>query len=145
MRDDETDTCGCGKKGCLEQYASATGIVRMAKQKLEADDSETVLRSLENLTAKDIFDAAKDGDKIAAELVEKLCRILGTALANIASIVDPEVFVIGGGVSRAGAILIDGIKKHFTERTFHACEATEITLATLGNDAGMYGCVRLLF
>lgn len=117
----------------------------MARQKLEADDSETVLRSLENLTAKDIFDAAKDGDKIAAELVEKLCRILGTALANIASIVDPEVFVIGGGVSRAGAILIDGIKKHFTERTFHACEATEITLATLGNDAGMYGCVRLLF
>ena len=145
MRDDETDTCGCGKKGCLEQYASATGIVRMARQKLEADDSETVLRSLENLTAKDIFDAAKDGDKIAAELVEKLCRILGTALANIASIVDPEVFVIGGGVSRAGAILIDGIRKHFTERTFHACEATEITLATLGNDAGMYGCVRLLF
>ena len=71
--------------------------------------------------------------------------VIGTALANIASIVDPEVFVIGGGVSRAGAILIDGIKKHFTERTFHACEATEITLATLGNDAGMYGCVRLLF
>ena len=119
----------------------------MAKQKLEADDSETVLRSLENLTAKDIFDAAKDGDKIAAELVEKLCRILGTALANIALIVDPEVFVIGGGVSRAGAILIDGIKKHFTEWQIpsHACEATEITLATLGNDAGMYGCVRLLF
>lgn len=117
----------------------------MARQKLEADDSETVLRSLDDLTAKDIFDAAKDGDKVAGELVEKLCRILGTALANIASIVDPEVFVIGGGVSRAGAILIDGIRKYFTERTFHACESTEITLATLGNDAGMYGCVRLLF
>ena len=82
---------------------------------------------------------------MAKELVEKLCKILGTALANIASIVDPEVFVIGGGVSRAGEILINGIKKHFTERTFHACEKTEITLATLGNDAGMYGCVRLLF
>ena len=145
VQEDETDTCGCGKKGCLEQYASATGIVRMAKQRLEADDSETVLRSLENLTAKDIFDAAKDGDKMAKELVEKLCKILGTALANIASIVDPEVFVIGGGVSRAGEILINGIRKHFTERTFHACEKTEITLATLGNDAGMYGCVRLLF
>lgn len=145
VQEDEKDTCGCGKKGCLEQYASATGIVRMAKQRLEADESETVLRSLESLTAKDIFDAAKDGDKMAKELVEKLCKILGTALANIASIVDPEVFVIGGGVSRAGEILISGIKKHFTERTFHACEATEITLATLGNDAGMYGCVRLLF
>lgn len=117
----------------------------MARQKLEADDRETVLRSLDDLTAKDIFDAAKDGDKVAGELVKKLCRILGTALANIASIVDPEVFVIGGGVSRAGAILIDGIRKYFTERTFHACESTEITLATLGNDAGMYGCVRLLF
>lgn len=91
VQEDETDTCGCGKKGCLEQYASATGIVRMAKQRLEADDSETVFRSLENLTAKDIFDAAKDGDKMAKELVEKLCKILGTALANIASIVDPEV------------------------------------------------------
>lgn len=145
MRFDETDTCGCGKKGCLEQYASATGIVRMAKQKLAAEARDTVLNTVDTLTAKDIFDVAKDGDIVANELVDTLCEMLGTALANIACIADPEVFVIGGGVSRAGAILIEGIQKHFVEKTFHACEKTEITLATLGNDAGMYGCVRMLF
>lgn len=145
MRSDENDTCGCGKKGCLEQYASATGIVRMAKQKLAVEARETKLTSIQPLTAKDIFDAAKEGDAVALELVDALCEMLGTALANIACIADPEIFVIGGGVSRAGKILIDGIQKHFTEKTFHACEGTEITCATLGNDAGMYGCVRLLF
>lgn len=145
MRSDETDTCGCGKKGCLEQYASATGIVRMAKQKLAVETRDTVLGNVEKLTAKDIFDAAREGDIVAGELVDTLCEILGTALANIACIVDPEVFVIGGGVSRAGAILIEGIQKYFAEKAFHACEKTEITLATLGNDAGMYGCVRMLF
>lgn len=145
MRSDETDSCGCGKKGCLEQYASATGIVRMAKQKLEKEERESKLTSIQPLTAKEIFDAAKEGDTVALELVDTLCEMLGTALANIACIADPEVFVIGGGVSRAGEILIHGIKKYFTEKTFHACEATEITLAALGNDAGMYGCVRLLF
>lgn len=145
MRDDETDTCGCGKKGCLEQYASATGIVRMAKQKLAVEARETALTGIEPLTAKDIFDVAKEGDAVALELVDALCEMLGKALANIACVADPEVFVIGGGVSKAGDILINGIKKHYTERTFHACEAAEISLATLGNDAGMYGCVRLLF
>lgn len=145
MRSNETDTCGCGKKGCLEQYASATGIVRMAKQKLMAEARDTVLNAVEELTAKDIFDAAREGDIVANELVDTLCEMLGTALANIACIADPEVFVIGGGVSRAGEILIEGIRKHFVEKSFHACEKTEITLATLGNDAGMYGCVRMLF
>lgn len=142
---DETDRCGCGKKGCLEQYASATGIVRIAKNKLAKETRKTSLRKYEFLTAKDIFDSAKLGDEVANELVDCLCEILGTALANIASIVDPEVFVIGGGVSKAGDILINGISKYFVEKTFHACESTEISLATLGNDAGMYGCVRLLF
>ena len=145
MRSDESNFCGCGKKGCLEQYASATGIVRMAEQKLETEVRDTKLTSYVPLTAKDIFDAAKEGDEVSVELVDALCEMLGTALANIACVVDPEVFVIGGGVSRAGEILIEGIKKHFTEKTFHACENTQITLATLGNDAGMYGCVRLLF
>lgn len=145
MRSDESNFCGCGKKGCLEQYASATGIVRMAEQKLETEVRDTKLTSYVPLTAKDIFDVAKEGDEVSVELVDALCEMLGTALANIACVVDPEVFVIGGGVSRAGEILIEGIKKHFTEKTFHACENTQITLATLGNDAGMYGCVRLLF
>lgn len=142
---EETDTCGCGGHGCLEQYASATGIVRMAKQKLEEETRETALISYEELTAKDVFDEAKAGDAVASELVDVLCNMLGTAMANITAVADPEIFVIGGGVSRAGAILIDEIKEHYAAKAFHACAETEISLATLGNDAGMYGCVRLLF
>ncbi len=144
MRGDETECCGCGKKGCLEQYASATGIVRMAEQKLAEETRKTKLSSMDPLTAKDIFDAAKEGDSVALELTETLCEMLGTAFANIACVADPEVFEIGGGVSKAGTILADGIQRHFVEKTFHACEDTEITLATLGNDAGIYGCVRML-
>ena len=109
---EETDTCGCGRHGCLEQYASATGIVRMAKQKLEEETRETTLTSYEELTAKDVFDEAKAGDAVASELVDVLCNMLGTAMANIAAVADPEIFVIGGGVSCAGAILVDGIKEH---------------------------------
>lgn len=145
MVDDETECCGCGKKGCLEQYASATGIVRMAKKKLEHETRETKLTTYDPLTAKDIFDVAKEEDEVAKELVETLCTMLGTAMANIADVADPEIFVIGGGVSRAGDILINGIKEKFAEKAFHACRATEIAQAELGNDAGMYGCVRLLF
>ena len=144
MKEDETDVCGCGKKGCLEQYASATGIVRMAKKLLAEDTRETSLRTFAELTAKDIFDAAKAGDAVASDLVEELGKMLGTALANIACVVNPQVFVIGGGVSRAGSILIDAIKKNYTERTFHACRNAEFALASLGNDAGMYGCVQML-
>lgn len=145
MKDQESSTCGCGGHGCLEQYASATGIVRLAKEKLASGDVNSVLSSVEELSAKAVFDAARDGDETAKELVDELCTMLGTALANIAAVVDPEIFVIGGGVSRAGEILINGIRGHYEEKAFHACRATEITLATLGNDAGMYGCVRLLF
>ena len=145
MNDDETDTCGCGNKGCLEQYASATGIVRMAKKKLATETRATKLTTFDPLTAKDIFDVAKENDEVALELVDVLCTMLGTALANVAAVADPEIFVIGGGVSRAGDILIQGIQKKFEEKAFHACRGTGISLATLGNDAGMYGCVRLLF
>ena len=140
----ETDKCGCGKKGCLEQYASATGIVRMAKQRLAGTADETALRTAEPLTAKDIFDAAKAGDAIADEIVEEMTKILGGALADIACIVNPEVFVIGGGVSKAGSIITDRVKKYFNDKTFHACRDAYFELATLGNDAGMYGCVQMV-
>lgn len=145
MKDQESGTCGYGGHGCLEQYASATGIVRLAKERLACKDTDSELSSVEDLTAKAVFDAARDGDETAKELVDELCTMLGTALANIAAVVDPEIFVIGGGVSRAGEILINGIREHYEEKAFHACRTTEIALATLGNDAGMYGCVRLLF
>lgn len=144
VNENETDSCNCGKKGCLEQYASATGIVRMAKHKLAEDTRETTLRSIEPLTAKDIFDQAKADDTIALELVEELGKVLGTALAGIACVVDPEIFVIGGGVSRAGDILIDVTQKYYKERTFHVCKDAEFALASLGNDAGMYGCVQMI-
>lgn len=145
MRDNEKETCGCGGHGCLEQYASATGIVRMAKDKLCGESRATVLRDADPLSAKAIFDAAKEGDEVAKELVDELCGMLGKALANIAAVADPEVFVIGGGVSNAGDILISGIRERYEACAFHACAKTEITRAKLGNDAGMYGCVRLLF
>lgn len=144
VNEEETDVCGCGKKGCLEQYASATGIVRMAKKALATESRETTLKSLSELTAKDIFDAAKAGDAVAMELVEKLGEVLGSALAAVACVVNPEVFVIGGGVSKAGTILIDVTEKNFMDRTFHACRNAKFAMATLGNQAGMYGCVQML-
>ena len=144
VNEDEIEACNCGQYGCLEQYTSATGIVRMAKRKLAKTDEETSLRAVEELSAKAIFDEAKKGDKIAAELVEELGKILGSTLSNIAAVTNPEVIVIGGGVSKAGQILIDTIHKHFTESVFHACKDTRFVLAGLGNDAGMYGCVKML-
>ena len=140
----ETETCGCGKRGCLEQYGSATGIVRLAKRALAADGRTTALREVENLSAKDVLDAAKDGDTLALEVVEKMGKILGTGLANVACVVDPEVFVIGGGVSKAGKVIIDVIQKYYMERTFSSCREAKFALASLGNDAGVYGCVYLL-
>lgn len=144
VNNDEIEACNCGQYGCLEQYTSATGIVRVAKRKLDKTSDETSLRGIENLTAKDVFDEAKAGDKIALGLVDEVCQILGATLSNIACVVNPEIIVIGGGVSKAGDILIETIQKHFVESSFHACRDTKFALASLGNDAGMYGCVQLL-
>ena len=141
---DELEACNCGKYGCLEQYASATGIVRMAKKKLATCSETTTLRNFEPLTAKDIFDEAKNGDEIAKELVDELGNILGSALSNMACVVNPEVIVIGGGVSKAGSILIDAIQEHFKETAFHAAKDTRFALASLGNDAGIYGCMQMV-
>ena len=141
---DEIEACTCGQYGCLEQYTSATGIVRVAKRKLAKTNDETTLRNFADLTAKDVFDEAKAGDAVALGLVDEVCGILGATLSNIACVVDPEVVVIGGGVSKAGNILIESIQKHFVETSFHACRNTKFVIAGLGNDAGMYGCVQML-
>lgn len=141
---DEIEACNCGQYGCLEQYASATGIVRMAKRKLAKTDDETTLRKFEPLTAKDIFDEAKAGDEVAKELVDELGLILGSTLSNLAVVANPEVIVIGGGVSKAGTILIDTVAEHFRENAFYALKDTRFELATLGNDAGIYGCMAML-
>lgn len=142
--EDEHEACNCGQHGCLEQYASATGVVRMAKRKLARTSEETSLHKFEDLTAKDVFDEAKAGDKVALEIVDEVCEILGKALGKIACVVNPEVFVIGGGVSRAGQILLDTIKKYYVPNTFSSCQGARFELASLGNDAGMYGCMCLV-
>ena len=135
--------CGCGNQGCLEQVASANGIVRLAKWMLESGVKETVLDP-ETMTAKDIWDAVKDGDNFACEVAERFGSYLGLALANIASTVDPEVFVIGGGVSKAGPVILDYIKKYYVKYTFKGCRDAEFVLATLGNDAGIFGSAKLV-
>ncbi|MCI8292143.1 MAG: ROK family glucokinase [Hespellia sp.] len=139
----EKEVCGCGNSGCLEQYASATGIVRIAKKRLEGNSENTVLTS-ENLTAKQVFDAVKAGDQIACEIAEEFGNYMGHALANIAAIVDPAVIVFGGGVSRAGEILLDYVRKPYQERAFFADRAVKFVLAELGNDAGIYGAAKLI-
>ncbi len=141
---DETVACNCGKKGCLEQYASATGLVNETKKALEDSTVETVLRGREHLSAKAIFDAAKAGDAFAKQRVEALCKILGTALAHVAHVVDPEVFVIGGGVSKAGEILTETVAKYYDAHVMQALKGRQFRLAELGNDAGIYGSARLI-
>ncbi|MCI5936202.1 MAG: ROK family glucokinase [Lachnospiraceae bacterium] len=144
VNDEETDVCGCGKKGCLEQYASATGVVTMTKRKLAASDTPSTLRDIAEVTAKDVFDAAKAGDALALEVIEDFGKILGRTLAMIACVSNPEVIVIGGGVSKAGEMITDVVSKYFVPYTFHACRETQFKIAQLGNDAGIYGCVQMV-
>ena len=143
IEDDETDVCGCGHTGCLEQYASATGIVRLAKRRLAADDAPSVLRGAE-LSAKAVFDAVKDGDKVAIEIAEKFGYYLGKGLAAVADVVNPQVFVIGGGVSKAGEILIPYIEPNFQKFVFPPCKNAKFALAKLGNDAGIFGAAGMV-
>ncbi len=141
---DETESCNCTKHGCLEQFASATGIVKETRRLLAKSDEASSLRKLEALSAKAIFDAAKEGDALALQSVEQLGRYLGIALSHVAAVVDPEAFVIGGGVSKAGEMLTDVIKKHYEQNVMLALKGKEFKLATLGNDAGIYGSAKLI-
>ena len=141
---EEEEACNCGNKGCLEQYASATGIARLARRAMASGQEESILRSMENVTAKDVFDAYKDGDALAAKVVDQFARYLGNALAIFSCVADPDVIVIGGGVSKAGQVLIDCVEKYFRQYAFTACKDTKIKLATLGNDAGIYGAAKLI-
>ena len=140
----ETEKCNCGNSGCLEQYTSATGIVRVARKVLESSSEESALRSVENLTAKDVLDAFKAGDELAGEIMAQVGEKLGGALAFIAAVVDPEAIVIGGGVSKAGQPLIDCIQKYYREYAFSLCKDTPMVIASLGNDAGIYGAAKMV-
>lgn len=137
---EETEVCGCGNRGCLEQYASATGIVNMAKQGLREDSC----LAGGNITAKAVFDGARAGDTYCLEVVEKFGRYLGLALSNVAHVVDPEAFVIGGGVSAAGQIILDVVEKYYNANSMYALKDRKFHLAELGNDAGIYGAVRMV-
>ncbi len=143
VEEKETDSCGCGNKGCMEQYGSATGVVRLAKIRLAENEEPSLLREGE-LSAKSIWDAVKAGDKVAVEVAEKFGYYLGKGLAAIAGVVNPEAFVVGGGVSKAGEVLFEYIKPHFEHFVFAGCKDVQFKLATLGNDAGIYGAARLV-
>lgn len=136
--------CTCGKCGCVEQYASANGIVRVTKQRLKESDVPSVLRNCATLDCRAVFDAAKAEDRFALETLETVFDYLGEALASACCVCDPERVILGGGVSRAGQYLLDGVERHFTRHMFHACKGTQFALASLGNDAGMYGACRLV-
>ena len=140
----ETEACNCGNRGCLEQYASATGIVRMAKKELAASGENSVLRDAGEISAKAVLDAFKENDPVAVATMEKVGEQLGGALAIICCVTDPETIVVGGGVSKAGQPLIDCIRKYYREYAFESCKDTPIVIATLGNDAGIYGAARMV-
>ena len=142
MEPEFSEACNCGNHGCLEQFASATGIVRIAKEELEKTQEVTVLNP-EQVSAKDVLDGYKTGDGVAVRIVERFAKYLGNAMAIFAGVVDPEVFVIGGGVSKAGQPLIDVIHKYYQSYAFNACKGTPIVQAQLGNDAGIYGSAKL--
>lgn len=144
LEPNETEFCTCGKRGCVEQYCSATGIVRLAKKHLADKTARSVLRNVEKLTCKDIFDAAKAGDALAQAVLEQVYDYMGRFLANVCCTVDPELVVLGGGVSKAGQPLLDGAKRYFDKYIFHASKDIRFALASLGNDAGAYGAFKLV-
>ena len=143
VEDQETEECGCHNIGCLEQYASATGITRLAKKRLEKDAEPSVLRDKE-ISAKAVWDAVKYGDKVAVEIAEQFGEYLGKGLAAVAAVVNPKVFVIGGGVSKAGEVLFEYVKPYYMQYAFRGCRDVEFALAKLGNDAGIFGAAKLV-
>lgn len=143
VEDNIEEHCGCGNQGCLEQFASATGIARLGREELAKSDEPSLLREGE-VTAKAVFDALKEGDALAKRVVERFGKYLGTAISIMAGVLDPEVIVIGGGVSKAGEILLDYIRKYYRPYVYKSSKDTEFALAQLGNDAGIYGCAKLI-
>jgi len=143
VQDGETDVCGCGNQGCLEQYASATGIVRLAERKLASTKVKTKLKP-GKVTAKDVWDEVKAGDMIAESVAEEFGEYLGKGLASVAAVTNPEAFVIGGGVSKAGEVLLGYVEKNYKKYVFKGSRDAKFTLATLGNDAGIYGAAKLV-
>lgn len=144
VKEGESRVCGCGKKGCLEQYSSATGLMRKARELVENTDKPSMMRDYEQLTGKEIFAAYEAGDALAGEVVEEFAEFLGLGLAQVAQVLDPQAFVIGGGISKNGPVVTDVIKDRYAKNVMFALQGTEFRLAELGNDAGMYGAVKMV-
>lgn len=145
VRDEEKEHCNCGGMGCLEQVASATGIAREARRYMAAREQDSSMRRFgDEITAKEVFDCAKAGDAMALDVVETVSRYLGLILSHVSMTIDPEVFVIGGGVSRAGQFLVDSVMKYYKKYSCISENIGGICLAELGNDAGIYGAARLI-
>ena len=144
LNKNESVPCGCGKYGCVEQYCSATGIVRTAKRFLSQNLESSVLREAEDLECKDIFDGAKAGDPLAIRILDEVYEQMAEFVGDVCCVLDPEAVVIGGGVSKAGAVLLEGIRSRLHKYIFHAIRDVELSLAVLGNDAGAYGAFKLV-
>ncbi|BDD38739.1 MULTISPECIES: ROK family glucokinase [Streptococcus] len=141
--------CTCGKKGCLETVASATGIVNLTRRYAEEYAGDAKLKQMiddgQEVTAKDVFDLAKEKDGLALIVYRHFSEYLGVACANIAAVLNPAYIVLGGGVSAAGDFLLDGVRRVFAENSFPQIkESTQIVLATRGNDAGVLGAASLV-
>ena len=142
--DDIKEPCGCGAVGCVEQFSSAAGLIRMAEKTIKETERETILREVAKTDAKAVIDAAKAGDKVAEEIFEKFCNYLGYSLAATAAVIDPEIFIIGGGVSKAGQMLVDKVQSYFKKYVWPGRKNIKFALAELGNDAGIYGAASLM-
>jgi glucokinase len=140
----EKRKCNCGKRGCLEQYASATGIVRLANRMLTQCDTPSQLRSMDRFSAKDICDLAREGEEMSASILDRCGYYLGLAMSYVSCTIDPQLFIIGGGMSRGGQVVIKAIRRHFQKFAFSPSAHCPIVLAQLGNDAGIYGGAKLV-
>ena len=140
----ETVPCTCGKRGCLEQYASASGVVRMARQMLAGYGEPSALRGMELFTAREVCDLAREGEPFALKVIDRFGDYLGRAMSYVACTIDPDVFIIGGGMSRAGELVTEAAMKYYRQYAFHVSTDTRAVIAELGNDAGIYGGARMI-
>ena len=138
--------CGCGQKGCWEAYASATGLIREAQSRLAVNKTNGLYEQVigRDLEAKDIFDVAKEGDAFALDLVDYEADYIALGIGNLLNVLDPEIVVVGGGVSLAGDILFNKVKERLKRYAFPSTtENLKIVAASLGNDAGILGAAYL--
>lgn len=139
----ETESCTCGSKGCVEQYCSPFGIVRVARRHLSSCHTPSVLRHRRDLTHEDVFTAAAKGDKAAKEILEKVYTYAGEMIANVCAVTNPDTVVLGGQLVRYGRTVAEGISRQFQKFVFHANREVRFEMAALGEDAALYGAARL--